>query len=100
LTYAAQAIIWVIVGGRGTLLGPIFGSFGIFWLTSWLGTQSYFNSNMVLGLILILFVLLLPRGVVPAVAVLATRLSRRKKGGRRDQMRSRRRGRGVMRPAE
>ena len=100
LTYAAQAIIWVIVGGRGTLLGPVLGAFGVFSLTSWLGTQSYFNSNMVLGLILILFVLLLPRGVVPAVAVLATRLSRRKKGGRRDQMRSRRRGRGVMRPAE
>jgi branched-chain amino acid transport system permease protein len=99
LTYSAQAIIWVIVGGRGTLLGPILGAFGVFWLTSWLGTQSYFNSNMVLGLVLILFVLLLPRGVVPAVADLVAPLGRRK-GGRRDRMRARRRGRRVMQPAE
>ena len=82
LTYAAQAIIWVIVGGRGTLLGPVLGAFGMFWLTSWLGTQSYFNSNMVLGLVLILFVLLLPRGVVPAVTGLAARWGHRKVGRR------------------
>lgn len=100
LTYAAQAIIWVIVGGRGTLLGPVLGSFGVFWLTSWLGTQSYFNSNMVLGLVLILFVLLLPRGVVPAVAELAG--WRRRRGvGHRGRIRARRRaGRRVLRPAE
>jgi ABC-type branched-subunit amino acid transport system permease subunit len=99
LTYAAQAIIWVIVGGRGTLLGPIFGAFGIFWLTSWLGTQSYFNSNMVLGLVLILFVLLLPRGVLPAVANFVARGSRRKIG-QRDRLRARRRGRRAVQPAE
>lgn len=90
LTYAAQAIIWVIVGGRGTLLGPVLGAFGVFWLTSWLGTQSYFNSNMVLGLVLILFVLLLPRGIVPTIANLA-KGNRRRKVSRRDRMRSRRR---------
>ncbi|MDR3464831.1 MAG: branched-chain amino acid ABC transporter permease [Xanthobacteraceae bacterium] len=100
LTYAAQAIIWVIVGGRGTLLGPVLGAFGVFWLTSWLGTQSYFNSNMVLGLVLILFVLLLPRGVVPAVTELAARWGRRKVG-RRERMRARRRGRRrAIQPAE
>jgi len=90
LTYAAQAIIWVIVGGRGTLLGPVLGAFGIFWLTSWLGTQSYFNSNMVLGLVLILFVLLLPRGLVPTIEIIAKGSGRRKLS-RRDRMRSRRR---------
>jgi ABC-type branched-subunit amino acid transport system permease subunit len=100
LTYAAQAIIWVIVGGRGTLLGPVLGAFGMFWLTSWLGTQSYFNSNMVLGLVLILFVLLLPRGVVPAVTGLAARWGHRKVG-RREQSRARRRSRRrTMLPAE
>jgi ABC-type branched-subunit amino acid transport system permease subunit len=100
LTYAAQAIIWVIVGGRGTLLGPVLGAFGMFWLTSWLGTQSYFNSNMVLGLVLILFVLLLPRGVVPAVTGLAARWGHRKVG-RRERSRARRRSRRrAMQPAE
>jgi ABC-type branched-subunit amino acid transport system permease subunit len=99
LTYAAQAIIWVIVGGRGTLLGPILGAFGVFWLTSWLGTQSYFNSNMVLGLVLILFVLLLPRGVVPALADLASRVGRRKVRPR-DHWRVRRHSRRIVQPVE
>jgi ABC-type branched-subunit amino acid transport system permease subunit len=100
LSYAAQAIIWVIVGGRGTLIGPVLGAFAIFWLTSWLGTQSYFNINMVLGIVLILFVLLLPRGVVPAVMDLIGRWTRRKKS-HRDRLRERRRiGRRSMQPAE
>jgi hypothetical protein len=38
---AALAIIWVIVGGRGTLIGPVLGAFGLFYLTSFLGTQGY-----------------------------------------------------------
>lgn len=99
LTYAAQAIIWVIVGGRGTLLGPVLGAFGVFWLTSWLGTQSYFNSNMVLGLVLILFVLLLPQGVVPALADLGAHWSRRR-SRRYGRARRTRRGRRAIQPAE
>lgn len=64
---AALTIIWVIVGGRGTLIGPVLGAFGLFYLTSYLGTQGVLNNNLVLGIILILFVLLVPRGIVPAV---------------------------------
>lgn len=62
---SALAIIWVIVGGRGTLAGPVMGSFALFYLTSWLGTQGVVNNNLVLGLILIIFVLAVPRGILP-----------------------------------
>ncbi|MEM8839462.1 MAG: branched-chain amino acid ABC transporter permease [Pseudomonadota bacterium] len=92
LSYAAQAIIWVIVGGRGTLIGPIFGAFAIFWLTSWLGTQSQLNINLVLGLVLILFVLLLPRGLVPAIIDLLNWRPQRRIT-KHDQRRARRRSR-------
>ena len=64
---SALTIIWVIVGGRGTLIGPVLGAFGIFYLTSALGTQSTFNNNLVLGVILIIFVLAIPKGLVPTV---------------------------------
>ncbi|WP_417516866.1 ABC transporter permease subunit [Minwuia sp.] len=64
---AALTIIWVIVGGRGTLIGPILGAFGMFYLTSTLGQQSSINNNLVLGVILVIFVLLVPRGIVPSV---------------------------------
>jgi ABC-type branched-subunit amino acid transport system permease subunit len=64
---AALTIIWVIVGGRGTLIGPILGAFGLFYLTSALGTQATFNNNLALGIILIVFVLGVPKGVVPTL---------------------------------
>jgi ABC-type branched-subunit amino acid transport system permease subunit len=65
---AALTIIWVIVGGRGTLIGPIGATFALFYLTSSLGGQSTLNNNLVLGTILIVFVLLVPKGVAPTIA--------------------------------
>ena len=65
---AALTIIWVIVGGRGTLIGPIGATFALFYLTSALGGQSVLNNNLVLGIILIVFVLLVPKGVAPTIA--------------------------------
>jgi len=67
LAQSAQIIIWVIVGGLGTLVGPIIGCVAIQWLTSQIGTQQAFNSNLVLGGILVVFVLLVPRGIVPTI---------------------------------
>ncbi|SET20236.1 branched-chain amino acid ABC transporter permease [Variovorax sp. OV084] len=67
LGQSAQIIIWVIVGGLGTLVGPIVGCIAIQWLTSQIGTQQTFNSNLVLGGILVVFVLLVPRGIVPTL---------------------------------
>jgi branched-chain amino acid transport system permease protein len=100
LPYAAQAIIWVIVGGRGTLIGPILGAFGVFYLSGWLGGQQAVNINVVLGLVLILFVLLLPRGLAPTAMDLAARLGRRG-GGRARRARVRRRtARPALEPAE
>ncbi len=98
LAQSAQIIIWVIVGGRGTLIGPIVGCIGIQWLTAWLGTVQLggkpmgrwienalggdfghsvgsvlgvidlSNSNLVLGAVLLAFVLLVPKGIVPTIA--------------------------------
>jgi len=99
LAQSAQIIIWVIVGGRGTLIGPIVGCIGIQWLTAWLGTVQLggkpmgnwiekalgggdfghsigsvlgvidlSNSNLVLGAVLLAFVLLVPKGIVPSIA--------------------------------
>jgi urea transport system permease protein len=64
---SAQIIIWLMVGGTGTLLGPVMGCFAISWLTAALGTQQLISSNMALGAILLVFVLLVPRGIAPMV---------------------------------
>ena len=88
---AALTIIWVIVGGRGTLIGPIGATFALFYVTSALGGQSVFNNNLVLGIILIIFVLLVPKGVAPTIIDWAS--ARQKKSQRR--VRRRRRAEGT-----
>ena len=65
---SAQIIIWVMVGGAGTLLGPVIGAAAISWLTVEIGTQQIVNANVVLGAILLVFVLAVPRGVAPMIS--------------------------------
>lgn len=67
LGQSAEIIIWVIVGGLGTLLGPMVGAAGLGYLKFALGQQSLINNFVVLGLILVLAVLLMPKGIVPTV---------------------------------
>ncbi|NDW05535.1 ABC transporter permease subunit [Jiella pacifica] len=67
LSLSAEIIIWICIGGLGTLIGPIVGCFLIQYLVSQIGSQQSFNSNLVLGAILIVFVLLLPQGLVPTL---------------------------------
>jgi urea ABC transporter permease protein UrtC len=62
---SAQIIIWVMVGGVGTLIGPILGAVALSWLTAEVGTQHVVNADILFGGILIVFVLLVPRGLVP-----------------------------------
>lgn len=82
LAQSAQIIIWVIVGGRGTLIGPVIGCIGIQWLTAALGANQpsggsdlwskiFANAPLILGVILIAFVLLVPKGLVPTAGDVA-----------------------------
>ena len=83
LGQAAQVIIWVIVGGRATLVGPIVGTGLVQYLTTWLGTQGVGQVTLVLGAILLLFVLLFKEGLVPSLARLLVPL-RKGRGGAGD----------------
>ena len=90
LSQSAQIIIWVIVGGRGTLIGPIVGCIGIQWLSTALGANQpagsdwwakiFANAPLILGTILIAFVLLVPKGLVPTLAELGQWLLPRRAG--------------------
>jgi urea transport system permease protein len=59
-----EMIIWVAVGGRGTLLGPIVGAFGVNWLQSILTTSYPDLWLLVLGGMFVGVVLFFPDGVV------------------------------------
>lgn len=77
LFYNAQVIIWVTVGGVGTLIGPIIGAIGLQMLVAKLGTINGLDPNVVLGAILILFVLLVPKGIVPVLQSAFERMRQR-----------------------
>ena len=74
LSLSAEIIIWITVGGLGTLLGPIVGCVLIEYIVAYIGSQQALNSNLVLGGVLIVFVLLLPKGLVPTARDLLLRL--------------------------
>ena len=82
LGQSAEIIIWCIVGGLGTRTGPILGAAGLGYLKFLLGQQSMVDNTLMTGLVLVLFVLFLPRGIVPALADLldmgANRRTRRR----------------------
>lgn len=63
-----EAVVWVAVGGRGTLLGPIVGAISINALKSW-ATRAYPDLWLIiLGGLFILVVLFLPGGIVSVPA--------------------------------
>ncbi len=76
-----EAVVWVAVGGRGTLIGPVIGAvlvnFGKTVFTAWLPEFWLFA----LGGLFIAVTLFAPRGIVGLASDLARRLSRRSPAG-------------------
>ena len=81
IVFTAQIIIWIMVGGLGTLGGAIIGTVIIQYLTTWLGAAKIADTNLVLGVIFMLFVLLVPSGLQPKIENLANALAARRAGG-------------------
>jgi hypothetical protein len=67
-------IIWVAVGGRGTLLGPVVGALGVNWLQSFLTTSYPDLWLLVLGGLFVAVVLFFPDGVVGTAQKLIARI--------------------------
>ncbi len=77
LSYAGQVIIWVLVGGIGTLVGPVIGCILIQLLTTWAGTLGVIDPNLVLGVVFMLSVVAVPQGLLPTATGLLARFSRK-----------------------
>jgi ABC-type branched-subunit amino acid transport system permease subunit len=59
-----EAVVWVAVGGRGTLIGPVLGAFVINAMKSW-ATRAYPDLWLLfLGAMFILVTLFMPKGIV------------------------------------
>ena len=70
---SGEVIVMVILGGMGTLFGPIIGAFAFFGLEEIL--QDFTRRwRLFLGIIFVLFVIFLPRGLVSVPALVQERL--------------------------
>ncbi|MER9076824.1 ATP-binding cassette domain-containing protein [Mesorhizobium sp. M0904] len=67
MTFATNVLIWVILGGRATIIGPALAAILITVVTPQLSTTIPLYWQGLLGLTFVLVVLFLPRGVLPAV---------------------------------
>ncbi|GAA0588780.1 hypothetical protein GCM10009416_29080 [Craurococcus roseus] len=74
LAYAGQVVIWVLVGGVGTFAGPMAACVALQALTAWAGTVPGFDPNLLLGGVLLLAVVAVPRGLLPTAQSLLVRL--------------------------
>lgn len=77
-TKSLEAVVWVAVGGRGTLIGPVIGAIGVNAMKSW-ATQAFPDLWLIiLGGTFVLIVLFLPKGIVGIPAQVKALLEKRK----------------------
>jgi urea ABC transporter permease protein UrtC len=73
-----EAVVWCAVGGRGTLFGPILGAISVNALKSW-ATRAFPDLWLIiLGVLFILIVLFMPKGLVGLPAQIKGLLARKK----------------------
>ncbi len=73
-----EAVVWVAVGGRGTLVGPIIGAIGVNWLKSW-ATRAYPDIWLIImGGMFMFMVLFVPGGIVGLPKQISDWFKRRK----------------------
>lgn len=72
-----EAVVWVAVGGRGTLVGPVIGAIFVNALKSW-ATRAFPDLWLIiLGLLFIFVVLFMPQGIVGVFSKLREMLTRK-----------------------
>jgi urea ABC transporter permease protein UrtC len=80
LIFSTSIIIWVAVGGRGTLLGPIIGCLVVSYAENWLGTQFEYQWVLLMGIFFVLVVVFRPDGLIGLYRQLGKRTKQRGSG--------------------
>lgn len=71
--FGTELLIWVALGGRGTILGPVFGTLLIDVSSAYLSGDLPFVWKLFLGLSFVIVIVALPKGLLPALAQLLRR---------------------------
>ncbi|WP_037148732.1 ABC transporter permease subunit [Rhizobium freirei] len=67
--FGTELVVWTALGGRGTIVGPLFGAIGIDYLSASLSGDLPFLWQLIVGALFVLMIIVLPGGL----ASLATR---------------------------
>ena len=62
---ATFVVIWVTIGGRNTLIGPIIATIVLQYMSNELASISGASADIILGSILVLGVMFFPQGIIP-----------------------------------
>jgi branched-chain amino acid transport system permease protein len=76
--FGTELVIWVALGGRGTLLGPVIGTILIDLVSAYLSGNLPFVWKLFIGLAFVIVIVALPQGLMPLLAGGWRRLSRRR----------------------
>lgn len=74
-----ELLIWVALGGRGTLIGPVVGAILIDVTSSYLSGSLPFYWKLLVGILFVVVIVALPQGLMPEVTKLWHRLVPRKR---------------------
>jgi branched-chain amino acid transport system permease protein len=83
LPAAALIVIYVLVGGKGSLVGAFIGAVAVEWLSTVLGGVLPSSTTLVVGAILIGVVLLVPGGLTPLIGNVLSKVIPRQTAPRR-----------------
>lgn len=71
--FGTELVIWVALGGRGTVLGPVFGTLFIDLGSAYLSGDMPFIWKLFLGLAFVFVIVVMPKGLLPALTGLLRR---------------------------
>ena len=75
--FGTELLMWVALGGRGTLIGPLIGTLLLDTSTSYLSGSLPFLWKLLSGLAFVVVIVALPQGLLPALASVVRRAWRR-----------------------
>ena len=75
---ATSVVLWTLVGGRGTIVGPVIGAMAINFASATLADVWLQYWTLATGLIFVAVVVVMPHGLVPSAQRLAGRPARRR----------------------
>ncbi|MBB5577172.1 MULTISPECIES: ABC transporter permease subunit [Rhizobium] len=65
--FGTELVVWTALGGRGTIVGPLFGAIGIDYLSASLSGDLPFLWQLIVGALFVVMIILLPGGLASLV---------------------------------